>query len=108
MKINIASEFGRFPGGRFKKDGPLSGEAFFDFLKPKIKTALETNEKIILELDDIAGLPPSFIDASFGELVRKKIITAKELIDILEFQVSLPRLMDKPSTIKSFILRAGS
>jgi hypothetical protein len=106
MKINIAREFGRFPGGRFIKDGPLSGEAFREFITPRINQALKNGEKIILELDDLAGLPPSFIDAAFGDLVRNRVATVKQLMDILEFKVSLERLTDKPNVILSYIRRA--
>ena len=67
-KINIGSDFSRYPAGRFKSDGDFNGELFRDkFLIP----ALENQEYTLIELDDTAGYGSSFLEEAFGGLVRK-------------------------------------
>lgn len=68
--INVAKDFSRYPAGRYKQDGPFSGEAFReDFLLP----ALEKNENIIIDLDGTRGYGSSFLEEAFGGLVRKGV-----------------------------------
>lgn len=71
--INIAKDFGIVLGGRWIKDGPNSGEAFYtQILEPDFVKAMTNNSLLIIELDGTKGYPSSFLDQSFGELARKK------------------------------------
>lgn len=84
-KIKIVEDFSPSPGGRFRKDGPFSGEQFReDILCP----ALENFEKIQVELDGAFGYPSSFLEEAFGGLIRNKILNAKEAFNRISFLAS--------------------
>jgi hypothetical protein len=69
--IDIAKQFSRYPFGRYRNDGPYSGERFRDeFLIP----ALEKNSADVSVIFDGAnGMGSSFLEEAFGGLVRKGI-----------------------------------
>ena len=70
--LNVADDFGDAPGGRYRKDGDLSGEEFYDdFLRPKFEQALLSKTTLIVNLDKVWGFPVSFISESFGKLSSK-------------------------------------
>ncbi len=71
-KIEIAKEFSDKLGGRWKKLGPFSGEDFYEkHLKQKFENAFKEGEKLHVYLDGTKGYGSSFLDQSFGELVRE-------------------------------------
>ena len=71
-EINIAKEYTKTPGGRFKKDGEFSGQDFRDtILIPEYRKAIENNEVLRIILDGGYGYGSSFLEESFGGLVRK-------------------------------------
>lgn len=75
-EIKIARDFSTKPVGRFRKDGPHTGEAFReDFLIP----ALERDQNVVVVLDGTEGYPSSFLEEAFGGLVRKGRWTPAEL-----------------------------
>lgn len=100
--INIGKQFSRFPAGRYKKDGPASGEQFRDdVVKPLLKnTAIE---KIIIELDDALGYGSSFLEEAFGGLVRDGF-SSSQLTEHIEFVSDDLSLIDE---IKDYIAQAG-
>jgi hypothetical protein len=66
--IDIGKDFFRYPAGRYRTDGPYSGEVFRTrFLIP----GLEQNEHIAVKLDGTAGYGSSFLEEAFGGLVRQ-------------------------------------
>lgn len=70
--IDVGNDFSRFPGGRVRNDGRYSAEAFReDILLP----ALRENEQISLHLDSTAGYGSSFLEETFGGLVRLHAFT---------------------------------
>jgi hypothetical protein len=85
MKIvRIATDFSRYPAGRFSTDGPYSGEAF---RRKHLEPYLEKNEEIVIEMDGARGYGSSFLEEAFGGLVRQGF--AKELIKSkISFKVS--------------------
>lgn len=74
--INIKNDFSPFPGGRFNKDGPFSGERFLkEFLIP----ALQENDTVVIELDGTFGYGSSFLEEVFGGLIRAEKFTEEEI-----------------------------
>lgn len=84
ITIRIASDFSRYPAGRFVRDGPYSGEAFRKkFLEPNIRL----HDKIVIEMDGARGYGSSFLEEAFGGLVRKGV-PKNELKERLEIHAS--------------------
>lgn len=72
IELNISKEFSKFPGPRFENEGKFSGEDFREnFLERKFAEALESNSILVVNLDGGAGYGTSFLEESFGGLVRK-------------------------------------
>jgi hypothetical protein len=65
--FSIARQFNPHPGGRLRKTGPGSGEAFRE---DHLVRLLASPEPIELDLDGTSGFPSSFLDEAFGGLVR--------------------------------------
>lgn len=81
-RISIAKDFSPFPGGRYRKFGPFSGE---EFRETKLVPLLRSNDRLVVDLDGVRGAPSSFFDEAFAGLVRCNGFVAAELIKKLEF-----------------------
>ncbi|MCL6234056.1 STAS-like domain-containing protein [Acinetobacter sp. ANC 5579] len=82
--INVGEEFYPRPAGRFYTDGSHSGQRFREeMLLPAIQK-LKANEKLIVDFSLVTMAGSSFLEESFGGLIRKKKITKESLLDILE------------------------
>lgn len=69
--LNIAKDYTRCPGARYEREGDYSGERFRnEFLVPKLEEALAAGVKLEVILDGSAGYSTSFIEESFGGLIR--------------------------------------
>lgn len=69
--INIAKDYSKTPGGRFKREGKFSGEDFRERILKKIYLQCkEKNEQLIVNLDGGYGYGSSFLEEAFGGLVR--------------------------------------
>lgn len=80
VTINIAQQFSRTPGARYRKDGAFSGEEFRElFLVP----AMTGVERIIVILDGTRGYATSFLEEAFGGVSRH--FGAQECRKRLEF-----------------------
>ena len=80
--LNIAKDYTRCPGARYEKEGDYSGERFRnEFLLPKLKEAIETGVKLEVVLDGSAGYSTSFIEESFGGLIRTDHYTLQDVKD---------------------------
>ncbi|MEG8233813.1 MULTISPECIES: STAS-like domain-containing protein [Pseudomonas] len=67
-EIHLAEDFSKHPAGRYKSDGPYSGELFRErFLEPRMKD----HEKIVVYLDGARGYGSSFLEEAFGGIARK-------------------------------------
>lgn len=83
MKITIAKDFSDTPGGRTIAEGENSGELFREeLLCPAYIQAKKNNEILQIDFDGTFGYPPSFLDESFGGLVRK--IKEKNILDNIQ------------------------
>lgn len=84
LRICVREDFSDSPGARYKKDGPYSGEQFYEeLLLPKYKEAREKNLKLVIDLDGVWGYPSSFVSGSFGRL--SIAYGAKEVLDTIRF-----------------------
>ncbi|WP_422058570.1 STAS-like domain-containing protein [Sphingomonas sp.] len=86
--IRIATDFSETPFGRYREDGPESGQVFReDLLVP----ALDKAGKVTLVLDGVDGLPSSFWEEVMGGLIRAGW-TVEKLRRAIEIEVRDPAL----------------
>src|SRR5579872_5501179 len=89
--INIAKDFSRTPGGRFRSDGPYSGQLFRDrCLVPALEAAKRDHSRVVVVLDGTRGYLSSFLEEAFGGLVRECGYRREELDRLLEIQAIDP------------------
>jgi STAS-like domain of unknown function (DUF4325) len=71
--LSIAKDFSATPGGRYRHQGPNSGEQFLEeVLLPRFEEAERANKILMVDLDGGFGYASSFLEEAFGGLVRKK------------------------------------
>lgn len=86
MKIKIATDFSRIPGARYPIEGDFSGQEFRKrVLLPKLKEAINKHEILTVDLDGTAGLGTSFLEESFGGLIREDHIKYEDIKQTLRF-----------------------
>ena len=71
ISINIARDFTVTPGGRYKAEGPFSGEEFREKLLEPHFTEASTSSEVSVILDGTEGYATSFLEEAFGGLARK-------------------------------------
>lgn len=72
FKIRISSDFSATPGARHRDEGPYPGDEFRDdILIPEYEKAVKNNQKLIVDFDGCYGYATSFLEESFGGMVRK-------------------------------------
>jgi len=71
--IDLAKDFSPYPGGRFKRNGPFSGEEFRErILVPALRRASAAHDHVLVTLSEpLAGLPGPFADEAFGSLITR-------------------------------------
>lgn len=85
--LNIAKDFSRCPGARYRKEGEFSGEEFReDYLIPRLEEALTNGDILLIDLDGSSGYSTSFIEESFGGLIRNNKYTLQQLNEVLDFK----------------------
>lgn len=76
VTIKVATDFGLEPYGRFPEHGEFSGQRFrHEFLLP----ALSKGHQVLVEMAGAVGYGSSFLEESFGGLVRLGYFTAEQL-----------------------------
>jgi hypothetical protein len=65
--ISIAEDFSVYPGGRTPEDGDFSGQEFRDNI---LIPALRKYDMVEVNLDGTRGYGSSFLEESFGGLLR--------------------------------------
>jgi phosphomannomutase len=69
--LNIARDFSRAPGARYRTDGKYSGEEFYEnILKGLFIEILSLKYKLRIILDGTHGYATSFLDEAFGRLAK--------------------------------------
>ena len=81
--VSIARQFSITPGGRTQRDGDDNGQRFRDmFLEP----AVVQGQAVLINLDGVAGLPGSFCDQAFGNLIRDHHLTRTAFDSLFHFE----------------------
>ncbi len=71
LYLKVSENFSETPGARYYKDGPYSGEEFYDkCLSVFFEKAIQEDKLLIVDLDGTYGFATSFISESFGNLVK--------------------------------------
>jgi len=95
--INIATDFTRYPGGRYLNDGPYSGERFRkDFLLPVLKSGQHAR----IKFDGARGYGSSFLEEAFGGLVREEGFDPAKILDTFDLESSDESIVEE---IKEYI-----
>ena len=86
QRINVGKDFSGHPIGRYREDGPESGQVFReDLLIPKLRE-LGSNEKLEIILDDeVEGYGSSFLVEAFAGVVKVGFMNSDELLKKLTF-----------------------
>ena len=84
LTLSIAKEFSETPGARYISDGDYSGELFYNtILKPAFETVLNSNKKLIIDLDGTQGYATSFLDEAFGRLSQE--FSERKVLEKVDF-----------------------
>jgi hypothetical protein len=75
--LDVALVFSDTPGGRYRNEGKHSGE---EFREDHLIPALESNDRVVVDLDGVKGLMSSFLEEVFGGVVRRLGPDAKERV----------------------------
>jgi hypothetical protein len=90
-QISIADDFSRYPAGRTRRDGAFSAEKFRDdILVPALHTAHENGGTVTVVLDGVYGYSSSFLEETFGGLVRLRLFDPAWLRKCLIIQARDP------------------
>ena len=80
MIVKIA-DWTKFPGGKYKKYGPHSGEEFRrDYLMPSLARLAE-GEVLVIDFTGVYSMAPSWIDEVFAEPIRRKLISYEDMVN---------------------------
>jgi hypothetical protein len=97
MKLKISTDFSTAPGPRKISEGKFSGELFKrEKLLPIVLKAIEAKDRLCIDLDGTSGFGTSFLEESFGGLIREDGIPLKVLNETLRFvSEDEPELLDE-------------
>lgn len=87
IHLNVGNDFSKTPGPREIWEGDFSGELFRNTcLGPAIKDAIENDAILHIDLDGTAGYGTSFLEESFGGLIRHNNYTYSQIMPHLNFK----------------------
>lgn len=98
--IVIGRDFSDAPAGRTPADGPFSGERFRDEI---LVPALKENDKVVVDISEIEGVGSSFLEETFGGMIRLGIFTFEELSAKLEVKTSDPLFEMCPPRVQKYM-----
>ena len=82
--INIKEDFSPTPGPRYIKEGDFSGELFRkEILFPRVSEAIKKDIPFEVNLDGTAGYGTSFLEESFGGLIRVNHLSYDKIISLM-------------------------
>lgn len=97
--LSVSKDFSPYPAGRYKTDGPYSGEG----LRELIAAFIRGGDLTVL-LDGPLGYSSGFLEEAFGGLVRECKFTVADLRNRLKFESSDQELVEE---IWSYVEDAG-
>ena len=69
VKYKFAEKYTKFPGGRFERLGPYSGE---DFREKVLREIFKSGKSIEIDATGVVtSFSPSFLDEAFGTLAKE-------------------------------------
>lgn len=69
IKYNFATQYSKYPGGRFERLGPFSGE---DFREKVLRDIFVSGKSIEIDATGVVtSFSPSFLDEAFGALAKE-------------------------------------
>ncbi|WP_165742809.1 DUF4325 domain-containing protein [Pseudoalteromonas sp. Z9A6] len=88
MLKKLSKDFSKIPFGRSKIDGKDNGTKFREkFLKNWVDECVKSDEQLTIELNDLdIPMTSSFMEESFGGLVRFGHANKEKLLAILNFK----------------------
>ena len=90
--IKIAEQFTRYPAGRYRTDGPYSGQRFReDLLMP----AMRSGKHVTIDFDGTMGFGSSFLEEVFGGLIRNGDFSPEQVLKLVSFRSQDPSLIDE-------------
>ena len=109
QSINVGKDFSDHPIGRYRDDGPESGEVFReDVLIPKLQL-LKGSEKLEIILDDdVEGYGSSLLVEAFAGVVKVGFMTSEQLLEKLTFKYSDEDFEFFEKKIKEYISEAST
>lgn len=85
IEIKISTDYSVTPGPRYMKEGDNSGEKFRkNIFLPALKKAINEKIKLIINLDGTAGYATSFLEETFGGLIRVENMDYNQIIRTIE------------------------
>ncbi len=90
--VSIAEDYSPFPAGRFRSDGPFSGEKFRDEI---LVPALKSFDLVEVKMDGAFGFGSSFLEEAFGGLVRRHAVSATEALRRIRIDSSDESLVEE-------------
>lgn len=106
MKL-VISDFSETPSGRYRSDGPCSGEVFREEVLIPALEKLAEKEILSIKIDGVEGYGSSFLEEAFGGVVRKKIKNTEELLALIKFEYDDKYFEVFEEKIRSYIIDAG-
>lgn len=102
-QISVARDFSPYPAGRTAKDNEFNGTSFREM---HLVPALKSSDHVIVSFDDVYALGSSFLEESFGGLVRLDGFDGDDLMNRLEIVTGDPDLKDYTVLSYEFIKAA--
>jgi hypothetical protein len=108
MIVRLAEKFSPFLGGRYRTDGPWSGQEFReDYLVPWLRDAVSNKNRLVVVLDGVAGVPSSFLEEAFGGLFRNTDWSVSDIQSALKLSAEDPDLWPYLSLATRFMDEAA-
>jgi hypothetical protein len=110
-RITVARDFSPHLGARYPSDGPFGGAEFRDsLLIPRLERAIKEGQLLVVDFDEVAGIPSSFAEETFGGLFRARPEWSLSLVKShLRLQApNSPRLWSKLRLAETYMESANA